>query len=152
LEVDPVTLGNDPSFSTLDFYDRAMKNPDPVVHRVIGPRMIALVSLHEDYSSSWKQLYRDPDPKIRDAALANLRERGVANSRLIIEDLIRRLAELTQEKAEGERELEVLSILGILEDSHHPRVKAAMQSFEESWKDTQSDAINAAAREILQQK
>ncbi len=149
MELSPVTLGNDPSFSTLSFYDRAMKNPDPVVHRVVGPRIIALVSLHEDYSSSWKALYRDPDPKIRDAALAALNERGLANNRNIIEDLIVRLTELTKTPAKDETELEVLSILGVLKATHHPRVPAALASFKDAWKQTQSARINSALTDIL---
>lgn len=149
LEVSPVTLGNDTSFSTLSFYDRAMKNPDPVVHRVVGPRLIALVSLHEDYSTSWKRLYRDADPKIRDAALAALNERGVGNSRPIIEDLIVRLTELTKTPARGETELEVLSILGVLKATHHPRVPAALASFQDAWKATQGERINEALTDIL---
>ncbi len=141
MEVSPVTLGNDPAFSTLRFYDRAMKNPDPVVHRVVGPRLIALVLLHEDYSTSWAALYRDRDPKIRDAALSALNERGVANNRQLIEDLILRLTELTKTRAQGETEQEVLSILNMLKNSGHPRVPAALASFREAWKDNQSAAI-----------
>lgn len=149
LETTPITLGNDSSFSTLDFYDRAMNNPDPVVHRVMGPRMIALLLIHEDYSSSWSHLYRDSDPKIRDAALAALNDRGVADNRELIEDLIVRLTELTKVKAAGETELEALSILGVLEASRHPRVPAAMGSFVEAWQDTQGRELNEALKRIL---
>ncbi|MCG3204211.1 MAG: hypothetical protein KCHDKBKB_00921 [Elusimicrobia bacterium] len=149
METTPVTLGNDTDFSTFDFYDRAMKNPDPVVHRMIGPRMIALVLLHEDYSSSWATLYRDQDPRIRDAALAALNERGVGDNRELIEDLILRLTELTKFKAKGETELEVLSLLGVLKASQHPRVPAALASFKEDWEKTQSPALNEALQQIL---
>jgi hypothetical protein len=150
MTVAPVTLGNDPSFSTIKFYERAMKNDDPVVHRVMGPRFISLVLLHEDYSSLWSALYRDKDPKIRDAALALLRERGVGSSREIIEDLITRLTELTDVRARGEAEVEVLSILGVLKESGHPRVPQALASFVEAWRDTQGPAVNDALAQILQ--
>lgn len=149
MELSPVTLGNDPDFSTLRFYERAMRNPDPVVHRVVGPRLIALVMLHEDYSTSWSALYRDRDPKIRDAALSALNERGLANNRAIIEDLIVRLTELTRTRAKGETELEAVSILNVLKRSGHPRVRAAVGSLKEAWKETQDAPINAAADEIL---
>ncbi len=149
METSPVTLGNDPSFSTIGFYERAMKNPDPVVHRVVGPRLIALVLLHEDYSSSWSVLYRDRDQKIRDYALSALNQRGIGENREVIEDLIARLAELTKDRARGEIELEVLSILNVLKNSHHPRVPAALASFKETWKDTQNLRLNAELDEIL---
>ncbi len=140
--VEPVTLGHDPSFSTLDFYGRAMKNPDLVVHRVVGPRLIETVGMHEDYDvSSWGALTRDRDPKIRSATLAALRQRGVGGSREIIEDLITRLSELTRGRAEGETEAEVLAILSVLKESRHPRVPTALQSFVESWKGTQSARV-----------
>ncbi|MCB4756292.1 MAG: hypothetical protein LHV69_04555 [Elusimicrobia bacterium] len=139
--VDPMTLGNDPNFSTVAFYERALKNPDPVVHRVIGPRLIAILSIHEDYLLSWGALYRDYDPKIRSATLASLRQRGVGHNRIIIEDLISRLAELTKTKAQGEQEAEVITILAILEESRHPRVPAALEGFRDSWQKTQSSRV-----------
>ena len=145
----PMTLGLEPTFSSLAFYERAMKNTDPVVHRVIGPRLIELVSLHEDYSSSWKTLYRDPDSKIRSVCLAVLKERGIGNNRPIIEDLIKRLAELTRVRVQGESEAEALSILGILEDSQHPRIPAALQGFIETWSQTQNQPLLTKARSIL---
>ena len=145
----PMTLGPDSSFSTLDFYERAMKNPDPVVHRVVGPRMIELLSIHEDYVSSWGALYRDHDSKIRSVTLASLRKRGVGHNREIIEDLIKRLAELTTARVHGEMEVEVLTILNILEESRHPRVPAALQGFAETWVDTQGDKIVSAIKPYL---
>ena len=146
---EPVTLGDDPGFSTLSFYERAMKNPDPVVHRVVGPRMVAILGIHEDYTPDWGALLRDRDPKIRAVTIASLRQRGINNSRALIEDLIRRVSELTQTKAEGETEAEVLSILSLLKESGHPRVRAALQGFADTWKTTQSDTVNQALQEIL---
>ncbi len=147
--VDPMTLGTDPNFSTVAFYERALKNPDPVVHRVIGPRLIAILSVHEDYLFSWGTLYRDPDSKIRSVTLSALRQRGVGNSRHIIEDLIKRLADLTTVPAQGETEAEVITILAILEESHHPRVPVALQGFEETWKQTQSDKVMESLRSAM---
>jgi len=146
---EPITLGRDPSFSTLSFYERAMKNPDVVVHRVVGPRLVSILGIHDDYLPSWRTLYRDADPKMRSVTLAALRERGVGNSRPIIEDLIRRLSELTQTRAEGETEAEVLAILSILKESGHPRVHAAMESFADSWRDTQTDRVVQALEDLL---
>lgn len=148
-DTDPVTLGAGPDFSTVEFYRRALRNEDPVVHRVIGPRFIELLSIHEDYLPEWSALFRDPDAKIRSVTLAALRERGVGNSREIIEDMIRRLAELTRRRAEREDEAEVLSILAILEKSGHPRVPTALESFRDSWEKTQSAAVQNALRDIL---
>jgi hypothetical protein len=149
MSVEPVTLGPDNSFSTLSFYERAMKNFDPVVHRVIGPRIIALVTLHDDYVTTWSSLIRDHDSKIRAAALSSLKERGLGNNRLLLEDLITRLSELTRIRAQGEQEVEVLTLLNILEDTQHPRVPAALAGFAESWKQTQGNAINEKTQAIL---
>lgn len=147
--VEPVTLGHDPNFSTLAFYERAMKNPDPVVHRVIAPRFMAILGIHEDYQGSWGTLIRDRDPKIRSLALSEMRQRGVGNSRPIIEDLIVRVQQLTRTRARGVREAEVMAILDILRDSGHPRVKAALQGFVDDWKGTQGEALNQALAEIV---
>jgi hypothetical protein len=146
--VEPVTLGSDPNFSTLDFYERAMRNPDPVVHRVMGPRLIALAALHEDYISSWPSLIRDRDSKIRSLALSKVRGRGVSNSRTAIDDLVARLAELTRVRAVGEQEEEALLLLNVLKDSQHPSVPLTLASFSESWKATQGERLNAALAEI----
>ena len=145
----PVTLGADPSFSTLSFYERAMKNPDPVVHRVMGPRLISILSIAEGYIDAWEALIRDHDSKIRSVTLAYLRKQGVGNSRGLIEDLIKRLAELTQKRAQGEGEAEVLQILAILKESQHPRVPVALQSFHNSWPQTQNKAILTALNDIV---
>jgi len=150
--VEAVTLGQDTTFSTLDFYDRAMKNPDLVVHSIFGPKLIFFVSLHDEYSSSWTRLYRDEDSKIRSLALAGLKQRGVGGSRIIIEDLIGRLAELTKKKASGESEAEVLAILNILKESGHPRVPAALAGFQESWRESQSDKITGLMDSIMGQE
>lgn len=150
MELEPMTVGNDPNYSTVDFYDRAIKNSDPVIHRVIAPRLIALLELHDEYDvSSWAPLYRDRDSKIRDAALASLRERGVGKSRPMVDDLITRLAELTRTRATGETELEVLTVLRILNASGVPQVPVALQSFVESWKSTQSERLNKALADSL---
>jgi len=122
--VDPVTLGAG-DFSTVDFYERAFKNPDPVVHRVIGPRLMQLLSLHEDYSSAWGRLYRDPDEKIRALTLATLRERGVGKSLPLIEDLITRLIDL-KSKNRRENEPEIAQIVAILKASGSPRAQNAL--------------------------
>ena len=58
-----------------------------------------------------------------------------------MEDLILRLTELTQTRAVDETEIEVLTIIDILKDSHSPRVTAAFQSFREAWADKQSQRI-----------
>ncbi|OVE77591.1 hypothetical protein BVX98_02390 [bacterium F11] len=150
-ETTPMTLGRDSSFSTVGFYERALKNPDPVVHRVIGPRFIELLSVHEDYSSSWGKLYRDSDSKIRSVTLAALRERGVSHSRQLIEDLIRRVAELTTRRVHGAEEAEVLTILNLLKNSGHPRVPFALQSFSETWATSQNKPLVNALNEILAQ-
>lgn len=126
---DPITLGSD-DFSTVDFYERAFKNPDPVVHRVIGPRLIELLSLHEDYSSAWGRLYRDPDEKIRAVTLASLRERGVGKSAPLIEDLITRLIEL-KSKNRDENDPETSQITAILKESGSPRAENALRSLSE---------------------
>lgn len=139
--IEAFTLGEDPNFSMVDFYTRAMKNPDRAVHRIVGARLIALVSLHEDYNSSWIQLYRDPDPRLRSLALSTLRQRGVGHSRLIVDDLIARLAELTKIRATGDEETEVLLILDILKASQHSRVPSAFASFREAWAGKQSQKI-----------
>lgn len=78
--IEPMTLGKDPNFSTVAFYERALKNPDPVVHRVIAPRLMSILSGHEDYSSAWGRLLRDPDIKVRSVTLATLNERGISQS------------------------------------------------------------------------
>jgi hypothetical protein len=140
-KTDAFTLAEDPNFSMVDFYTRAMKNPDPAVHRIVGARLIALVSLHEDYNSSWIQLYRDPDPRLRSLALSTLRERGVGRSRLIVEDLIARLTELTKNRATGDEETEVILILDILKASGHSRVPSAFASFREGWAGKQNQRI-----------
>jgi len=146
---DPITLGNDPNFSTVSFYEEAFNNPDPVVHRVIGPRFISILSLHEDYLASWKDLYRDPDSKIRSITLASLKQRGVGHSRRIVEDLIRRLSELTAQTAQGETESEVITILTILKESCHPRVPVALSSYVETWESTQTPTVVAALKETI---
>lgn len=146
---EPVTLGNEPGFSTLAFYERAIENPDPVVHRVVGPRLVELLSVHEDYLAVWSRLLRDHDAMIRAATLSALRRRGVAGNRGIIEDLIRRLAELTATRARGDTEAEVLSILAVLAATDHPRVPAALKSFEGTWRDAQGEAVNDALKGIL---
>jgi hypothetical protein len=64
-----ITLGNDPDFSTFDFYLRALKNPDPVVHRIVGARLVRLLSLHQEYNPTWEVLIHDSDPYIADLAL-----------------------------------------------------------------------------------
>jgi len=137
----PMTLGLNASFSTFSFYERAMKNPDPVVHRVIGPRILELLSLHEDYVPAWGPLYRDLDSKIRSVTLASLKKRGLRNNREIIEDLIKRLAELTTVRVQGELEAEVLILITILKESRHPRVPPALLSFKESWTGTQNRTV-----------
>jgi hypothetical protein len=126
---EPMTLGRD-NFSTVDFYERAFKNTDPVVHRVIGPRLIALLSLHEDYSSAWGRLYRDPDEKIRAVTLAALRQRGAGKSSALIEDLIKRLIEL-KSKGRVETDPEVSAIADLLKDSGNPRAQNALKSLSE---------------------
>jgi len=146
---DPVTLGNDPNFSSVTFYETAFKNPDPVVHRVIGPRMISLLSIHEDYLSSWGTLYRDPDSKIRSLTLAALKKRGVGRSTLTVEDLITRLSELTTEKARGEAGAEVMTILNILKEAHHPRVPQALATYTETWEQTQEPSIVQALKDTI---
>ena len=146
---EPVTLGDDPTFSMLSFYERAMANPDPVVHRVMGPRVINIISLHDDYVESWSALLRDRDSKIRSVTLAAIKRRGVGGHRWLMEDLIQRLADLTATRATGEREAEVLAILAILNDAEHPRVPAALQSFLGTWSGTQGPAVLAAARAML---
>lgn len=141
-ESEPMTLGNnDPNFSTYDFYTRAMKNPDPAIHRIVGARLIALVSLHEDYSPSWKPLYRDPDPKVRSLALATIRSRGVRRSRSMVDDMIARVNELTQVRANGEDEEEAVLLVEVLKDSGQPRALEALASFRESWAGKQSDRL-----------
>ena len=144
---EPMTLGEDSTFSMISFYERAMKNPDPVVHRIMGPRLLEIVSLHEEYVSSWQSLVRDPDSKIRTYTLAQLRERGIGKSRAILEDLIVRLTELTQNRARDEKEIEVLTILDILKASHHPRVQSVFESFKETWEGKQSQKILDALTE-----
>ncbi len=68
--MDPITLGNnDPTFSTYDFYLRAMKNPDRTIHRIVGARLVGLVSLHDEYSEIWTLLNRDLDPEVRSLAM-----------------------------------------------------------------------------------
>jgi hypothetical protein len=126
---EPMTLGRD-NFSTVDFYERAFKNPDPVVHRVVGPRLIGLLSLHEDYSSAWGRLYRDPDEKIRAVTLATLRERGAGKSAPLIEDLISRLIEL-KSKGGTDSDPEVALITDILKESGSPRAQNALKSLSE---------------------
>jgi hypothetical protein len=126
---EPITLGRD-NFSTVDFYERAFKNPDPVVHRVVGPRLIGLLSLHEDYSSAWGRLYRDPDEKIRAVTLATLRERGAGKSAPLIEDLISRLIEL-KSKGGTDSDPEVALITDILKESGSPRAQNALKSLSE---------------------
>ncbi len=145
--VQPMTLGEDSNFSMISFYERAMKNPDPVVHRIIGPRLLGIVSLHEEYVSSWQSLYRDPDAKIRTYTLAQLRERGIDKSRPILEDLIVRLTELTKTRATDEKEIEVLIIIDLLKASHHPRALTAFESFKEAWAGKQSQKIIEALKE-----
>lgn len=135
------TLGNDPAFSTVSFYDRALKNPDVVVRRIIGPRHIALLSIHEDYSPAWISLLNDPDVKIKSVTLAALRERGVGKNARLVDALISRLAQLTQTKATGEAEIEVLTLLRILKESGHPHAQSALKSFAELWAGQQSARV-----------
>jgi hydroxylamine reductase (hybrid-cluster protein) len=73
----------------------------------------------------------------------------LGNNRLLLEDLITRLSELTRIRAQGEQEVEVLTLLNILEDTQHPRVPAALAGFAESWKQTQGNAINEKTQAIL---
>jgi hypothetical protein len=145
----PVTMGRDPDFSTLNFYERAMKNPDPVVRQIVGPRLIDLISYHNEYMNLWTQLYRDPDSRVRSLSLASLKKRGVGNSRLVIEDLIKRLSELTRGKARGEQEAEAIMIIEILADSQHPRALVALQGYEEAWAGTQSIELRRALHQAL---
>jgi hypothetical protein len=128
---DPMTLGSDPNFSTGDFYERALKNPDPVVHRVIGPRLIALLLIHEDYSSSWGRLLRDPDEKIRSVTLAALKGRGVARNDALIDDLINRLAELKAAPHNPAVDAETQLLTAVLQESQNPRALNALKSFSE---------------------
>jgi len=146
---EPITLGKDPRFSTIAFYERAFKNPDPVTHRVIAPRLIHLLSLHEDYSTAWKNLYRDKDSKIRSVTLASLHERGIGNSREMVEDLLSRLVELTRTRAQGEREVEVISIINIFSESEHPRALSGLESLLESWQGNQNENILSTLRAAL---
>lgn len=140
-ETIPMTLGTDPSFSMLDFYHRAMANPDPEIHKIIAGRLIYLISLHDEYSSTWTGILRDRDPGIRSLAIATLAKRGLGRSRLIVDDLIQRLTELTKTRATGEKEAEVLAIIDLLKDSGHTRAQSALASFAESWQGKQSEAV-----------